>query len=193
MANKDWAFGLQPTRDAYGHTPDTLRLPINVNTTTGAPKYTTAIYKGQIVTRHATGAYVLANASTNVVANVLGVSAEYYAGTATTKTTLAVWPAAPEKKFVIQSDGTTALATARAANVAFLLKNAAIVNPATGSTITGLSNSELDYSSIANTDTVPLRILGFETGPGETNYQTHVKCVVQFIHGAYFGQDTTLT
>lgn len=194
MANRDWAFGLQPTRDAFGHSPDTIRLPISVNTTTGAPKYTTSIYKGQVVLWNNTLGVVKANAATNTVANIAGVAAEYFPGSAggTTKTDIAVWQAGPEQKFLIQSDGTTAQATQMAANVKYLLKNAAIVNPTSGNTNTGLSTSELDYSSLAATATVPLRVLGFHTEVGESNLASHVKLVVHFLHGAYFGQDTTV-
>lgn len=194
MANRDWPFGLQPHRDAFGHTPDTIRLPISVNTTTGAPKYTTAIYKGQVVLWNSTLGVLKANTGTSPVANIVGVSAEYYPGSAggTTKTTLAVWQAGPEQKFIIQSDGTTAFATQMAANATYLLKNAAIVNPGAGSTITGLSSSELDFDTLAHTATEPLRVLGFHKDVGESALASHVKLVVNFIHGAYFGQDNTM-
>lgn len=182
MANKDWAFGLQPARDQFGHTVDTLRLPLKAN-------YSTKIYKGSILKWAGTG-YVKLHATTGVVTNLVGVAAEYYAGSATTKTDLAVWSIKPGSRFLIQSDGGTT-STNRAS---YLFENHVPTTLTQGNTITGLAAFELDFSSGSATATdSPLKVIGFQLEAGGTVAAPNPVCIVEFVHGSAWESDVTIT
>jgi hypothetical protein len=128
-----------------------------------------------------------ANAATNTVGNIIGVAAEYYAGSATTKTDLAVWPG-EDQVYVIQSDGSL---TNRAS---FLHRNFPVVSPAGGNTASGLSTMELDASGGSITATnQAIKVIGFQLMPGDTVATTNVNCLAQFVHGSIWQHDATIT
>lgn len=187
MANQDWGFGLQPVSGPYNAAPQTTRFPLKQFIQSTTPQQT-AIFKGQVVLWNETVGCIKPTASTNS-ANVIGVAAEYYAGSATTKTDLAVW-SAHDHEFLIQSDGGTT-STDRAS---YLMKNFALVNPASGVTASGLSKSELDFSSgQLSTGTNPLRAIGFRLHPGDTVKGANVNVVVRFNDGFAYQSDVTIT
>lgn len=173
MANKDWAFGLQPQYAIGGGSPRTERYPIG-------SAYSTKIYKGAPVLWNNTAGCIKANAVTNS-ATIVGVAAEYYGGSATTKTTLAVWPA-DEHIFLVQSDGTTTTS----ALTSVQQKNFAFVNQTAGSTITGLSGLELDFSSGTSADK-PLRVIGLGGEIGESA-GANMKLLVRINSGHAYNQ-----
>lgn len=173
MANKDWAFGLAPQFTIGGGSPRTERYPLK-------SAYTTKIYKGAPVLWDNTNAVVKANAVTNS-ATIVGVAAEYYAGSATTKTTIAVWPG-DEHIFLVQSDGTTTTS----ALTSVQHKNFAFVNQTAGSTITGLSGLELDFSSGTSADK-PLHVIGLGGEIGEAA-GANMKLLVRFNSGHLYNQ-----
>jgi len=187
MANKDWAFGLQPVTGPGGGSPETIRFPLKRAIQATTPQ-TITIYKGQPLLWQSTIGFVTGTGATNS-SDVIGVAAEYYSGSAMTKTDIAAW-SARNHKFLIQSDGTTTTGVNR---TSYLMKNYAWVGATGGSTATGLSSLELDYSSGDITGTAqPLKVIDFRLGPGE-NYGSHVNCVVEFVHGFDRETDVTVT
>jgi len=179
MANKDWAFGLQPVTGPHGGAPETVRMPLKAS-------YGTAIYKGQIVHWAFTG-YILPNAVT-LPTNVVGVAGEYHPASGSTQTDLAVYSAA-DHKFLIQSDGGTT-STNRAS---YLMLNVGVTGQAAGSTITGLSGMEIAFAGISSTATnAPLRVIDFRLQPGETVGGANPNCLVEFVHGFYRESDVTV-
>lgn len=192
MANKDWPCGLQPVRMLDGQAPYTTRWPLKqVQQTT---KYSTNIYKGQMVLWNGTTTsktkYVIANAATNP-GRIVGVCAEHYFGSVinATKTDLAVWEA-DKHIFAIQADNTTTTSSLKD----LIMKNCNLLNPAAGSTITGLSTSELDYSSAVDTDK-SMRVIGVtnEIGEGALGAGINVKCLVRINFGHVYSQAVTIT
>lgn len=178
MANKDWAFGLAPQYAIGGGSPRTERYPLKA-------AYTTKIYKGAPVLWNNTSAHLKACAVTNP-ATVIGVAAEFYAGSATTKTTLAVWPAS-EHIFLVQSDGTTTTS----ALTSVQQKNFSFVNQTAGSTTTGISGMELDFSSGSTTVDKPFRVIGLGGEIGESA-GANMKLLGRFNAGIPYEQASTV-
>lgn len=188
--NKDWAYGLQPVRMLDGQAPYTTRWPLKqLQQTT---KYSTNIYKGQIVVWNGTTTlktrYVAANAVTSP-ANVVGVAAEHYFGSVIngTKTELAVWEG-DKHIFSIQADNNTTTSNVKD----LIMGNAAVVGPTAGSTITGLSGMELDFSGNTDADKV-LRVIGHTGEIGENRIGNNLKVLVRFNFGHLYTQDATIT
>jgi len=70
----------------------------------------------------------------------------------------------PDQLFVIQSDGTTAIA------VSDINANAGLVAGSGGSTVTGLSSFMLDHATLTTTATLPFRVIGlWSQWTGTTN------------------------
>ena len=67
--------------------------------------------------------------------------------------------------------------------------NAALIQTAVGSTATGNSGLTLDASSIANTATLPLRIVGFVNDGRSTVGDTYTECYVRL--NTHFHRQTT--
>lgn len=67
--------------------------------------------------------------------------------------------------------------------------NAALIQTAVGSTATGNSGLTLDGSSIANTATLPLRIVGFVNDPLSSVGDTYTECYVRL--NTHFHRQTT--
>jgi len=190
MANKDWAYGLQPLRTIGGAAPQTTRWPLKQKIT--STKYGTVIYKGQLLLFSNSG-WALANGITNPGAfgGVLGVAAEYYAGSVinATKTEIMAWDAI-EHIFSIQSDNATT--TLGLADV--IQKSFPVSSPTAGSTISGLSGMEMDYSLGTTASTAGvyrlLRCIGLtnEIGEGEG---ANMKCVVRVNFGHSYEENRT--
>jgi hypothetical protein len=116
--------------------------------------------------------------TTGINARCGGVAAEYYAGSATTKTDLAVWT--DRNEFIVQSDaGTTS--TNRAS---YLMQIFPLTTNNSGDTASGLANGELSYSAGEySTSGGPIKVLGFQLAPGETVSAANVKCIVRIVSG----------
>lgn len=87
----------------------------------------------------------------------------------------------PDALFLIQADEAVAQ-TALGANFA--------VVQGAGSTTTGTSGVSLDGSTVATTNTLPLRLIDFWTGPNSTVGDAYTDCIVKWNAGHQY-QNTT--
>ena len=87
----------------------------------------------------------------------------------------------PSVLFRMQSDETLAQTT--------LGNNAAVVQPA-GSTSVGASKNALDGSTVATTNTLPVRIVDFVDGPDSTVGDTYTDVVCKFNAGHQYSNTT---
>jgi hypothetical protein len=174
MANKDWAFGLQPIQTLSGGVPWTESYPIKATST--------KMYRGQAVIWSTSGYFRVYTTAIPAAGSRMAVSAEYYSGSATmpTKTTGLFWRA-DQHIFAINSDASTAGAAT------MLNKWYDLSSIASGSTITGNSTCELDWntSSLTSTYTTPhfLKVLGPHRVVGDTAYASHTVYKVQLCDG----------
>lgn len=172
MANIDAAFGLRPYRSAGGRTTTQGCTAYKVQTA-GQAGTSSSLYQGQLVIPATTGVIAPAASATGGTVPHLGVfwGVEYvdlsgapvftnkWPGTAAAKTSSIAWGFVyddPEMLFLINCD-------AAAADTA-IFANAQTATGTTGNTY-GISAGELAVSSVATTDTHPLRITGFEDSP----------------------------
>lgn len=161
MANASSPYGLQPLHTIGGGAPFTVAMPMRQKFQT--TKYSTKIYKGQLVLFNNTIGCGIANAGTNPTAGtVLGVAAAYYPGSVlSTATEIPMW-LAKEHIFVAQ----IAAATTTKKLSDYYMKNMAITAPTAGSTTTGLSASMLYNAS--HTASAPFRVIGLAQNVGQT-------------------------
>ena len=177
MANTNGAWGLRPIS----------KVGSNSNST-GVSGYTmyevasdnsTAIYPGAPVIPLATGYISLVGAAAGGSVGILGafMGCKYVASTTGKPTWSNYWPGSgadsnhpveafvaddPMQLFAIATDATwTNKATARAA----VFANAAFASGTSGSTTTGMSSATLGVSTINTTNTLNLRIMGWEDDP----------------------------
>ena len=177
MANTNGAWGLRPIS----------KVGSNSNST-GVSGYTmyevasdnsTAIYQGSPVIPLATGYISLVGAAAGGSVGILGafMGCKYVASTTGKPTWSNYWPGSgadsnhpveafvaddPMQLFSIATDATwTNKATARAA----VFANAAFASGTSGSTTTGMSSATLGVSTINTTNTLNLRIMGWEDDP----------------------------
>jgi hypothetical protein len=167
MANVDFRRGLVPVHRKDGGAPYVRSAPL-------ASKYSTSLYVGQILTYSASG-YAKAGAA-ETPADVIGVCAQYYAGSATTRTRINFWP--HDHVFKCQSDGSKATTEATMLNM-----NVKVTGNGGGSTDSGLSTCEVSVTSAGRTDTMdayPLRIVGKSGEIGNEWANTNVDLLVEF-------------
>lgn len=156
MANQNFAMGFQAVQRLGGGVPVTRYYTLNL---------TTPIYKGEplhIALAGTTGQVEkftnMASFNTAVAAGkLLGVAAEYYPGSAngSTKTKIAVWDPIQNIFEVQMNTGATAGMTAGD----YVFKNCIANTLIAGSTITGLSNGKINFTSLGSTATYPIRII----------------------------------
>jgi len=186
FTNQDWPCGLHPVETLSGECPRTIRYPLKQALHAATP-YTTKIYKGQVVCWQNSTSIpylesVTASTANSAARPTLGVAAEYYAGSATTKTDLAVWPAG-DHIFGIQADN----ATTTTIGMRNILCYGDVINAQSGSTITGLSSCELDWSTLATATTALLQVVGLDVSAGQTSTGSNIRFKVRFAHG-YFNE-----
>ena len=182
MANINGAFGLRPI----------AKVGANSNST-GVSGYTqyevasddsTAIYQGSPVIPLSTGYIALVGAAAGGSVGLLGafMGCKYVSSTTGKPTWSNYWPGSgantshpveafvaddPMQLFVIGTDATwTSKATARAA----VFANAAFASGTSGSTTTGMSSATLGVSTINTTNTLNLRIMGWEDDPANQDF-----------------------
>ena len=182
MANINGAFGLRPI----------AKVGSNANST-GVSGYTqyeiasgdsTAIYQGSPVIPLNTGYIALVGAAAGGSVGLLGafMGCKYVSSTTGKPTWSNYWPGSgansshpveafvaddPMQLFLIASDATwTSKATARAA----VFANAAFASGTSGSSTTGMSSATLGVSTINTTNTLNLRIMGWETDPSNEDF-----------------------
>jgi len=182
MANEDRPYGLVPITTLDGQAPFTEEWPL-------LPSLTLIIYKGQIVlyagtTTPSTTTYgVTPNTATCPAGKVVGVAAEYYDGVYANKTSILVYNGS-RHIFEIQSDGILA--------VEHQGHYFALLNPNSGSTVTGHSTSELDSSSIVGTAKT-LQSMGLVGRVDQRDAAVaHAAVKVRFRHGVCYEVDTNM-
>lgn len=156
MANKNWPMGFQAVQRLGGGVPVVRTYKMNA---------TAIIYKGEplrVALDGTTGQVKkfanMASFNTAVAAGKLaGVAAEFYPGAAigSTKTKIAVWD--PIQNIFEVKVNTGATASTKACSYVF--KNAEVTTLTAGSTITGLSNAKLNFTSLGSTATYPVRVI----------------------------------
>lgn len=179
MANINGAFGLQPV-GKMGQACDS----------TGMTEYriaydnTNAIYRGSPVIPLSTGFIDIVGAAAGGTVGLLGAfwGCEYVSSTTGKTVRSNYWPGSgadsahpvkafiyddPNQVFVIASNATlTNEATARG----HVFANANFATATSGSTTTGISSGTLAVSTIATTNTLNLRIMGFKEDPENADW-----------------------
>ena len=183
MANSETSFGLRPVGMAGSSTNSTGLSYYEI-----ASDNTDAIFHNSICVPLAAGVIGQAGATNGGTTQALGVlmGVEYVDSTTKKTTWLNHWPGSgsvsvdtnhpvkalvaddPNQVFLVAADATL---TNRATALAAVFANASLGTSArTGSTSTGLSNSQLGVSTIAVTATLPLRIVGLCDKDGNNDY-----------------------
>lgn len=192
--NQDWAYGLAPVYQIGGGAPVIKHYPLK-QAVEGKTAYTTALFKGQVV-GWADAGYVVAKATiaaTPGQANILGVCAEYYANSnvdwVRPDNHIAIWDGA-EHVFRIQCD---AGADTNHDLHTFIQRNFPITHIDDGSTVSGQSLGEADFSGVVDTTHV-LRCIGMDRRVKEPNVEgANPDILVRFNHGYLYTADSTIT
>lgn len=182
MANINGAFGLRPIG----------KMGQNTNST-GATEYriassnTNAIYQGSPVIPLAAGVIDIVGAAAGGTVGLLGVfwGCEYVSSVTGEKVFSNYWPGTgadsnfpvkafvyddPAQLFLIATSNVVAAANTEAEVRAAVFANANFADGDTGSTVTGLSDATLDLNTIADTNTLNLRIMGVLDDPENSDF-----------------------
>lgn len=162
-----------------------------------ASGYGTGIFYGDFVKLVAAGTAEKAAVTTAVVAGTVGVfvGCAYTDPNTNQKTFSQQWPASTvasdavayvvdDPKLVFQMQGDGSIAQTGLGN------NVQAISTA-GSTSIGRSKNALDASSIATTNTFPLRIVDFVDGPSSAVGDSYTDCIVTWLPGSH-AYDTAL-
>jgi len=162
-----------------------------------ASAYDTSIFYGDFVKLVAAGTVEKAAVTTAAVAGTVGVfvGCSYTDPTTKQPTFSQYWPAdtaasdavayvADDPKLVFQMQGDGSIAQTGLGN------NVQAISTA-GSTDIGRSKNALDASSIATTNTFPLRIVDFVDGPNSAVGDSFTDCIVTWLPGSH-AYDTAL-
>ena len=162
-----------------------------------ASAYGTSIFYGDFVKLVAAGTVEKSAVTTAAVAGTVGifVGCSYTDPTTKQPTFSQYWPAstvasdavayvADDPKLVFQMQGDGAIAQTGLGN------NVQAISTA-GSTDIGRSRNALDASSIATTNTFPLRIVDFVDGPDSAVGDSFTDCIVTWLPGSH-AYDTAL-
>lgn len=182
MANANGSFGLRPI----------AKLGSNANST-GASGYTlyeiangntNAIYQGSPVIPLSTGFIDIVGAAAGGTVGLLGVfwGCEYVSSTTGEKIFSNQWPGSgadsnhPIKAFVyddpmqLYAIASDASLTSKATMRGHVFANANFSSGTSGSTTTGISSAALAVSTIATTNTLNLRIMGWQEDPENQDF-----------------------
>lgn len=182
MANANGSFGLRPIS----------KLGSNTNST-GASGYTlyeiasgntNAIYQGSPVIPLSTGYIDIVGAAAGGTVGLLGVfwGCEYVSSTTGEKVFSNYWPGSgadsnhPVKAFVyddpmqLYAIASDASLTSKATMRGHVFANANFSSGTSGSTTTGISSAALAVSTIATTNTLNLRIMGWQEDPENQDF-----------------------
>lgn len=173
MANLDAAFGLRPYKilGAGANTNGVMSFDIQTSATAGT---SSTIYEGSPVIPLANGMIDIVGAAAGGTVALLGafigcqytdlngkpVFANKWPGTSSVKSgtaATALVAAHPDQLFLINCDGAAADSAIHA--------NANFATATSGNATTGKSSAELDISTAAATNTLNLRIIGYEDSP----------------------------
>jgi len=182
MANANGAFGLRPIQ----------KMGSNANSN-GASGYTlyeiasgnsNVIYQGSPVIPLSTGFIDIVGAAAGGTVGLLGVfwGCEYVSSTTGEKVFSNYWPGSgadsnhpvrayvyddPMQLFAIASDGTL---TSKATLRGHVFANANFATATSGSTTTGISSAKLAVGTIATTNTLQMRIMGWQEDPENEDF-----------------------
>jgi hypothetical protein len=182
MANANGSFGLRPI----------AKLGSNANST-GASGYTlyeiaagnsNAIYQGSPVIPLSTGYIDIVGAAAGGTVGLLGVfwGCEYVSSTTGETVFSNYWPGSgadtnhPVKAFVyddpmqLYAIASDASLTSKATLRGHVFANANFATGTSGSTTTGISSASLAVSTIATTNTLNLRIMGWQEDPESQDF-----------------------
>jgi hypothetical protein len=136
LANRDTPMGIRVLRNANGDFPPVRKY------TAGA----TVIFEGQLVRLRSDGTVVGATGTylnTSAALDILGVAAHYKAASASPSEVLVHLDKGMGQEYVVQADDNSVT------TIAVVGENCAVLNASLGSTATGQSQAELDFSSHA--------------------------------------------
>ena len=177
MANKDAAFGLRPYKmlGAGANTNVIVKFKIQLTGTAGT---SSVIYQGTPVIPLANGLIDIVGAAAGGTVPLLGafIGCEYtdtngtptfankWPGTSSVKSSteaIAHVSADPDQLFLINCDA--------AATDAAVHANANFATATSGDSTTGISSAELAVSTLNTTNTLNLRVVGFEDSPSNAD------------------------
>lgn len=174
MANIDAAFGLRPYKMLGADNNSTGLMTFKIQTT-GTAGTSSTIYQGSPVIPLANGLVDIVGAAAGGTVALLGAFmgcnyidldgkprwANKWPGTSSVKSSTeatCVIAANPDQLFLINCDGAAADSAIHA--------NANFATATSGDATSGISSAELDISTAASTNTLNLRIIGYEDTPG---------------------------
>jgi hypothetical protein len=182
MANINGAFGLRPIGKVGQNTNSTGVTEYRI-----ASSNTNAIYQGSPVIPLAAGVIDIVGAAAGGTVGLLGVfwGCEYVSSVTGEKVFSNYWPGSgadsnfpvkafvyddPMQLFVIATSNVVAAANTEAEVRAAVFANANFADGDTGSTTTGLSDATLDLNTIADTNTLNMRIMGVLDDPENSDF-----------------------
>lgn len=174
MANIDAAFGLRPYKMLGADNNSTGLMTFKIQLT-GTAGTSSVIYQGSPVIPLANGLVDIVGAAAGGTVSLLGAFmgcnyinldgkpkwANHWPGTASVKSSTeatCVIAANPDQLFLINCDAAAADSAVHA--------NANFATATSGDSTTGISSGELAVSTVNTTNTLNMRIIGFEDTPG---------------------------
>ena len=189
MASTAAAFGLKPVNLIGGQPFAGSTRQIKI-----ASGYGTNIFNGDVVKLVAAGTVEKDTGTTTATPVGVFVGCTFTDPNSEQMTFKNYWPAStvasdafayvvddPDVLFHIQADGSVAQ-TALGANFAIV--------QGSGSTSTGVSGVSLDASTVATTNTLPLRLVDFYTGPNSSIGDSFTDCIVKWNAGHQYANTT---
>tara|TARA_Y100001938_G_scaffold136823_1_gene200258 strand:+ start:14912 stop:15529 length:618 start_codon:yes stop_codon:yes gene_type:complete len=195
MANLDAAFGLRPYKmlGAGANTNGIVSFKIQTSATAGT---SSVIYEGTPVIPLANGMIDIVGNANGGTVPLLGafIGCEYtatdgtptftnkYPGTSSLKSSTAATALVachPDQLFLINCDAAAADATIHA--------NANFATATSGDSSTGKSSGELAVSTVATTNTLNMRIMGFEDTPSSSDASSAGRLAIVKLTNHFYG------
>ena len=194
MANIDAAFGLRPYRMLGSGANTNGDVVFNIQTAATAGT-SSVIYQGTPVIPLANGMIDIVGSAAGGTVPLLGAFlgcnyidltgkprfSPYWPGTASVyanSVATAIVSANPDQTFAINCDAAAADSIVHA--------NANFATATSGSTISGLSSAELAVSTVNTTNTLNLRILGFEDTPSSSDPSVAGRIAIVMLNNHFY-------
>lgn len=194
MANIDAAFGLRPYRMLGSGANTNGDVVFNIQTAATAGT-SSVIYQGTPVIPLANGMIDIVGSAAGGTVPLLGAFlgcnyidltgkprfSPYWPGTASVyanSVATAIVSAHPDQTFAINCDAAAADSIVHA--------NANFATATSGSTISGLSSAELAVSTVNTTNTLNLRILGFEDAPSSSDPSVAGRIAIVMLNNHFY-------
>jgi len=194
MANFDAAFGLRPYRMPGSGANTNGDVVFNIQTAATAGT-SSVIYQGTPVIPLANGMIDIVGSAAGGTVPLLGAFlgcnyidltgkprfSPYWPGTASVyanSVATAIVSANPDQTFAINCDAAAADSIVHA--------NANFATATSGSTISGLSSAELAVSTVNTTNTLNLRILGFEDAPSSSDPSVAGRIAIVMLNNHFY-------